>query len=213
VGRINSAEGEIEFMNEILAIDAKNIHAWGYRQWLIKKFGLWSEESEYTQALIENDPYNNSAWSERYFVFSNTSPDELDMKRKEISLALEYCKLINNESPFNYLRAYYCEEFEEIVKETMAQIVETQDLSRQILQFLAFVYEKENKAEVLQVLYRLLFSVDNRRKNYWAWKERTMNGKNISRTKADIQLCKILNNKKGDALSEYYSAITKLVNI
>jgi protein farnesyltransferase/geranylgeranyltransferase type-1 subunit alpha len=49
--------------------DAKNYHVWSYRQWLVKRFGLWEKgELEYVEYLLEQDVRNNSAWSHRFFL-------------------------------------------------------------------------------------------------------------------------------------------------
>jgi protein farnesyltransferase/geranylgeranyltransferase type-1 subunit alpha len=43
--------------------DAKNYHAWGYRQWVITEYGLWEGELEFIDSLLSDDPRNNSAWN------------------------------------------------------------------------------------------------------------------------------------------------------
>lgn len=49
--------------------DSKNYHVWSYRQWLVRRFGLWEQgELEETARLIGEDVRNNSAWNHRFFV-------------------------------------------------------------------------------------------------------------------------------------------------
>ena len=36
----------------MLEEDAKNYHAWQYRQWLLKTFSLWQHELQYVDYLI-----------------------------------------------------------------------------------------------------------------------------------------------------------------
>ena len=60
-------------------MDAKNYHAWQYRQWLLRRFDLWEKELQYVDDLIRYDLRNNSAWNQRYYVVSSTTdfPDEV----------------------------------------------------------------------------------------------------------------------------------------
>lgn len=54
----------------MLEQDAKNYHVWSYRQWLVKRFGLFDDEEElrWTESMIESDVRNNSAWNHRWFL-------------------------------------------------------------------------------------------------------------------------------------------------
>lgn len=90
----------------MLQMDSKNIHAWGYRQWLVSKFGILDNEEEYCEKLIQEDPRNNSAWNHRWFVLSTSGKlEEESTQVKEIEFALQYVESMpNNESPVNYLR-------------------------------------------------------------------------------------------------------------
>lgn len=191
--KINNADGELEFVKTILDIDAKNIHAWGYRQWLIRTFGLWQDEAEFVEGLINADPLNNSAWSQRFYVLSHSEKfNTLELKMNEIEFAVNHCEDICNESPFNYLRAFWSVDLSEIIKEKISGLIKRSGISRQLLQFLGFVYEKEGKSEVQKIIYTLLEEIDFIRKSYWTWKKTHAKGKNISRTTADMEICKIL---------------------
>ena len=70
---LKDVTGELEFIESILNLDAKNYHAWQHRQWVIKEFTLWDNELEYVNKLLNEDIRNNSAWNQRYFVISNTT--------------------------------------------------------------------------------------------------------------------------------------------
>lgn len=49
--------------------DPKNYHVWSYRQWLVRRFGLWDKgEVEWVGGLLEKDVRNNSGWNHRWFV-------------------------------------------------------------------------------------------------------------------------------------------------
>lgn len=48
--------------------DAKNYHAWAHRQHVVARHGAWAGELEFTEALIDEDPANNSAWNHRAWV-------------------------------------------------------------------------------------------------------------------------------------------------
>lgn len=53
----------------MFALDSKNYHVWSYRQWLVKRFGLWDDgELEAVDMLLKMDVRNNSAWNHRWFV-------------------------------------------------------------------------------------------------------------------------------------------------
>ncbi len=63
-------DGEFEFLAEMLDKDAKNYHVWSYRQWLVRRFGLWDGvgELEECERFLRKDVRNNSAWNHRWFV-------------------------------------------------------------------------------------------------------------------------------------------------
>ena len=128
--------------------------------------------------------------------------------------ALKHCEVITNECPYNYLRGFYSEEIESIIKQNLVHIMNKFGISRQILQFLAFVYDKEKKSEIQEIIFRLLEAIDNRRKTWWNWKTRSLNGNCILRTLEDRKICKILY-KHVDMTNSihYYYAITKSQNI
>ena len=40
--------------------------------WVVRTFGLWAEELEYTAAMIDDDVRNNSAWNQRFFCVAES---------------------------------------------------------------------------------------------------------------------------------------------
>ncbi|KAJ3010761.1 UNVERIFIED_CONTAM: CAAX geranylgeranyltransferase alpha subunit [Siphonaria sp. JEL0065] len=97
---------EKKYINDQFEIDAKNYHAWSYRQWLVRKFNAWEQELEDIDNLIEQDCRNNSAWNHRYFYFTSRPEGfDADSLSKEIQFSLDHVrKTPNNESPWNYLK-------------------------------------------------------------------------------------------------------------
>ena len=65
LGAQDEIASELDFIAVVLDEDAKNYHAWGHRQWVIKTCGLWANELGYVDGLLQDDLRNNSAWNER----------------------------------------------------------------------------------------------------------------------------------------------------
>src|SRR5690606_34633414 len=106
VGFIGSAEGELEFIDEMLAEDCKNYHVWSYRQWLVRRFGLWDEDLPRCERLINEDVRNNSAWNHRFFnVFARGGDVTPAILNRELEFAKEKASLApQNASAWAYLR-------------------------------------------------------------------------------------------------------------
>jgi len=91
-------EIELEYINAVLRIDAKNYHAWSHRQWVISamvqfdaavltstaspedsanalvndfRVALWDSELVWVGQIIEEDVRNNSAWNYRWYITHN----------------------------------------------------------------------------------------------------------------------------------------------
>lgn len=111
VGRMASVEVasmDLEATKDQLADDAKNIHCWQYRQWLLRHFNLpFESELEYTEILLKKDVYNNSAWNHRYFLIKNSKNYQSDNLLREFELILSflYESTEDNECFWNYLAA------------------------------------------------------------------------------------------------------------
>lgn len=102
---LNDGSLELGFTALALREDAKNYHAWAHRQWALRTFQLWSGELAFLDSLLAQDVRNNSAWNQRWFVLCHT-------KSVSTQEDMEFClakirTAVNNESPWNYLRALY----------------------------------------------------------------------------------------------------------
>ncbi|KAJ1645881.1 CAAX geranylgeranyltransferase alpha subunit [Coemansia asiatica] len=100
---------ELSFLANVIDEDSKNFHAWSYRQWLVRRYGIWEQEKVFINTMIDQDVRNNSAWNQRYFVLvqgdtsGNASIDD-GVLQAEIDYAVEVIKRApNNESPWSYI--------------------------------------------------------------------------------------------------------------
>ena len=73
IGWLNDPLDELTLTEAVLGEDAKNYHAWQYRQWVITTFSLWDKELDYVHKLLMEDIRNNSAWNQRHFVIAKTT--------------------------------------------------------------------------------------------------------------------------------------------
>ena len=99
---------DLEVTKVQLYHDAKNIHCWQYRQWLLHHFKLpFESELEYTEALLKYDVYNNSAWNHRYFLIKNIKHFESESLLQEFEKGLSFLdeSSEDNECFWNYLAA------------------------------------------------------------------------------------------------------------
>ncbi|KAJ1907183.1 CAAX geranylgeranyltransferase alpha subunit [Coemansia sp. IMI 209127] len=105
---------ELLFASNAIDGDSKNFHAWSYRQWIVRTYGIWDQELVFIETMINEDVRNNSAWNQRYFVLigdgrgkSASEPDpplEDSLADREIDYAIEKIILApNNECPWSYI--------------------------------------------------------------------------------------------------------------
>lgn len=108
-------KGEVVAVQFVLDDDAKNFHAWSHLKWAISaslesQFPLKFEPlRDFVDKLINQDVYNNSAWSFRYFLYQTwpgqlSGPAweaEIDYTKQQIALAPL------NESVWSYVRGIY----------------------------------------------------------------------------------------------------------
>jgi len=109
IDRLDSAEGEQDFIAQMFALDAKNYHVWSYRQWLVQRFGLWDkDELEAVEELLTKDVRNNSAWNHRLFIAFGKDEKlfgDKDIVQRELEYAKSAIRLApQNQSPWNYIR-------------------------------------------------------------------------------------------------------------
>ncbi|KAJ2598334.1 CAAX geranylgeranyltransferase alpha subunit [Coemansia sp. RSA 1722] len=100
---------ELSFLANAIDEDSKNFHAWSYRQWLVRRYGIWEQEKVFINTMIDQDVRNNSAWNQRYFALvqgetgSKVLVDDGTLQA-EIEYAVEIIKRApNNESPWSYI--------------------------------------------------------------------------------------------------------------
>ena len=106
------ALSELAFVNDLIdkSEDPKNYHTWVYRQWILSYFkdlfdeGDKNNELKFIDALLNDDIYNNSVWSHRYYslfvlkFFNDDIDNEINYVLNKISIAP------SNLASWNYLR-------------------------------------------------------------------------------------------------------------
>lgn len=194
------ARSEEDFLAQILAEDTKNYHVWSYRQYLVPKLGLFGEpELRATEAWIDEDVRNNSAWSHRFFiVFSdpaNATPGSLstehdpkvpaDIIDREVKYAEEKILLApQNQSPWNYLRGVLVKGGRKVgtqqalVERFISDVgVEGNEkvTSSHALELLADIYAEKGEVDKADLcLRRLGEKWDRIRLGYWEWKRASL---------------------------------------
>lgn len=106
---------DLQFSAAYLAYDAKNYHAWAHRQAIIGAFGkdvpvLWGEELTFIEHLLKDDVFNNSAWTQRYFVLQNAPEGLLGTREEFYDREVDFAVVKVNVAPHNqaawgYLKA------------------------------------------------------------------------------------------------------------
>ncbi|KAI0011069.1 protein prenylyltransferase [Xylariaceae sp. FL0662B] len=195
------AERERDFLTRMLELDTKNYHVWCYRQYLVRKLGMWGDAERHSvDAMLRDDVCNNSAWSHRFFlVFSDpayatpgshaTEPDpavpahvvdrELNYARDKICLAPQ------NQSPWNYLRGVLVKggrplasvrDFAEGFVDGLGDgDADEQVRSSHALDLLADVYKEAGERDRADLcLRRLAEKWDRIRAGYWEYRRRML---------------------------------------
>jgi len=165
--------------------DAKNYHVWSYRQWLVRKFGLWDQgEIEEVERLLMRDVRNNSAWNHRWFlVFGRFQKGAEEADDELIERELDFAKdairaAPQNESPWNYLRGLIKKsgrQFKVLVPfaEEFAGLDEGARVrSSHALDLLATAYAEEDarREDAFRALDLLANKYDPIRANYWIYR-------------------------------------------
>lgn len=178
INKLDSAEGETDFVEKMFELDAKNYHVWSYRQWLVKRFNLWEHgELEFVDRMLASDVRNNSAWNHRWYIVNGRGQPEQAVLHREIEYAKTAIrKAPQNESPWNYLRAIarYAKldiaEFEAFAAE-FASVDSDAVSSCQALDLLVDIWSTHNKAQAERALDLLATKYDPIRRNYWEYKK------------------------------------------
>ena len=187
VDKLDECEGEANFVEQMFEKDAKNYHVWSYRQWMVRRFGLWEKgELEFTEKLLEKDVRNNSAWNHRWYVINGREQDGVPgimdekIRDREIEFAkTAVAKVPHNQCPWNYMRG--------IARKTGMPLISLKDFvdqyasveqpdavrSSYALDFIAeiLVEEKGNKQQAAVALDMLATKYDPIRKNYWEYRK------------------------------------------
>lgn len=67
---------ELELCKTALAVDCRNFHCWDHRRLVVKLAEISAEdELEFSNALIQSNPSNYSAWHYRGMLLMKTQPD------------------------------------------------------------------------------------------------------------------------------------------
>jgi len=194
------ARSETEFITHMLSADTKNYHVWSYRQYLVRKLGIFNlQELLSTQNWIEADVRNNSAWSHRFFVvFSDpqnstegkhsTESDEkvsAETVDREIRYTKEKIEVApQNQAAWNYLRGVLVKggrkvssvkEFCEMFVKNLGDAEKEDVKSTHALDALADAYLDERENEKARLcLTRLAEKWDPIRSGYWKYREQMM---------------------------------------
>lgn len=197
VNRNDLAVAELNWCAELIKEDSKNYHAWDYRQWVIRFFGTWGYELEYTEFLIESDIRNNSAWTHRFFVLTHIAASaaakkgveegkggaqkaffEKSLVEREIAFAEKYIKMApaSNQSSWTFLAGLVERSergrFEDFpaVKRLCLEVERSCPKSAYCAGMLVDIFDEEGD-EVARVerITRLITKLDPVRKNYWEY--------------------------------------------
>ena len=88
---------------QLLEMDPKNYHVWSYRKWCVQQYDSTAGELDYTTRLIQQDVFNNSAWTYRYFLITSNFNILCTNFNKEIARVIRsLCVAPGNESSLSY---------------------------------------------------------------------------------------------------------------
>jgi len=179
----------------MFARDAKNYHVWSYRQWLVRRFGIWDDEREWTavKELLDEDVRNNSAWNHRWYLAFARPGDPLsdvEVVQKELAFAQEQVlKAPQNASPWNYIRGLVTNATgdakvskEEITKFATQFAGKNGEgvTSSHALEILALTYAEDDlpdkRTDAVQMLELLAEKYDPIRAPYWRYRIALVNG-------------------------------------
>lgn len=186
VDKLDDCSGEAHFVERMFEKDAKNYHVWSYRQWMVRRFGLWEKgELEFTEKLIEKDVRNNSAWNHRWYVINGRAAEGVlgvkdeTIKQREVEFAkAAAAKAPQNQCPWSYLRG--------IAKATSMPLASLKDFvsqygnveqpdticSSHALDLMADILAEEGvKQQAIVALDMLAQKYDPIRKNYWEYRK------------------------------------------
>jgi protein farnesyltransferase/geranylgeranyltransferase type-1 subunit alpha len=120
---------ELENIATVLSNDGKNYHAWSHRQWILRAVDnehVWEQEMEFVDMLIQEDPRNNSAWNQLWFVCHRGGRvkvlNAVDAA-KQADYAIQGARLDPyNESPWRYLIGVLQEKIQSLKNEDSGDV-------------------------------------------------------------------------------------------
>lgn len=102
--RQSKASDELSASAQALIQDHKNYHSWAHRQIVRKEEASeenWSSELNFVHQMLEDDPFNNSAWNQRAFVIRHLTSDH---RNADLEAAFALVKNVPHcASGWNYL--------------------------------------------------------------------------------------------------------------
>eukprot|EP01024_Parvocaulis_polyphysoides_P016836 TRINITY_DN17473_c0_g2_i6.p1 TRINITY_DN17473_c0_g2~~TRINITY_DN17473_c0_g2_i6.p1 ORF type:complete len:340 (-),score=57.58 TRINITY_DN17473_c0_g2_i6:99-1118(-) len=180
-GKIDVTRRELEFCSIAIDRDSKNYHAWSHRWYVLKTTkheSLLKEEISYVVDRIQDDPFNNSAWNQRFSIFHNfhltNISEEMDFALSQIDRAP------SNESVWVYTQGllrscnYQDQEVINKVCEKCVGVIQGDGRYVQALKTLGKIAECLDQDNVAGKIYSYLSKMDPIRKNYWLSKNQLM---------------------------------------
>lgn len=189
--KTSNPKREFPLIEVMLDEDSKNYHVWSHRKWLVRFFNKFDEELEFVDKFIQQDVYNNSAWSHRFFaIFGDAQINKKIITDEVFERELEYTKdkisvAPQNVSSWNYLTAV----FEETKKDLLhlesyalqyANVLsDNADLEKiksvPALELLVKIYSQSDPSLAARGYDLLATKYDTIRKNYWEYKKKLLN--------------------------------------
>lgn len=188
-------DAELDYLGSVLAVDAKNYHAWSNRQWLVAKINkdsVWDNELKYGESLILDDIRNNSAWNHRWFVMhrggKKDSPLDLETAKKEVDYAIHVIhRDVYNESSWQYYIGILKEQQTHrtnnpntatvpslLLKRAQEQISELSSFSHHRQSALLNIHEWIGDYETAIAAAQELQTLDPIRQKYWKHREKQL---------------------------------------
>lgn len=189
-------EHELDYVSMAIVDESKNYHVWAYRQWLVKEFDVWEQERVFVEECIKVDVRNNSAWNQRYFLFTrgfhpslprqDVRPTSEQMNKEVVYVLGQIARAISNESPWMYLRGILEYAYGSITANpfTVSLIglckdyINSKTVSLHVYIFLLAIFEEQYQQSKLpnladeckKLCSELETKIDPIRANYWAFR-------------------------------------------
>ncbi|KAF7457043.1 protein farnesyltransferase/geranylgeranyltransferase type-1 subunit alpha-like [Cryptosporidium felis] len=190
---------ELEFLNERIKNDSKNMYMWNHRTWFINNYLVFDDqilikELDYISSVIFEDCRNNSAWCYRHFIFKNLK--KLG-KLKQVDFIEETEYIVNwllfaphNDSIWNYIISFYSKimvsdnsngkslhgtlsikNSPQIFRDVLDEIYENfNETCHQAVYLKACLAFEESDMNFVIEAFNLLQVVDPIRRHYWKWR-------------------------------------------